>query len=166
MEPALPTESMSRARHHATQPRGLHVSTNEDSPNNLVAEHDVRYRIWPHQAVVGGELVTTGFDVELTGRHVRPEHPPEPGCEECVDVHRSLRRIAEAALPPERAQTMLHIRAYEPSLVMSSPDGPALVRLTIEVAHREGPNGEVDLCERGCVDELVDNLRGLGVRQG
>lgn len=132
----------------------------------LVARHHVRFHTYSLQAVRDGELVTIGFEIELYGTHDHPSVRPEPGCTECVRVYRSLRQIAEAVTAHPRRETDRTIEPYEPSLVMVDPRGDRQdVRCRIQFVHHDDYHRAVDDCQRACVREVADRLRGLGAHE-
>jgi hypothetical protein len=57
----------------------------------LVMQHKLCWEVWPEYHIdQNGKKVQIGFELELIGTHYHPEHPPLPGCEECVKVYKGI----------------------------------------------------------------------------
>src|SRR5262249_39247552 len=109
---------------------------------------------------------------DLVFRHKVVFEIRPPGCQRCVAVWDDLCEIATAVLPPEDRPTGYHVEPFDRSLHYFTKRRPSPTRdrpdveLNIEVRHREGFNREVDPCESRCVQEIIAELRDLGVQEG
>lgn len=132
---------------------------------NLIAEHTVRYEIWPHYDVDDGAKVIDGFDLELHGTHEHGHSRLTPGCDLCRQTYEHLRHIAEAVLPREERPSEYEIPPFDNSL-HGKRGGEMEVVLTICIRHRNQYFATVDECEEKCLREMRDKLTGLGVARG
>lgn len=140
------------------------ASAELDALRASVLAHDVRCEVYPERVAYAGGLEQVGFTVELYGSHDHPRHTPEPGCDECLRVHRDLVHIARAVVPREERPSVVEIEPYEPVLVADPRrGGRPRVRLTMRLLHRAAVRGAVDACERRCLAEILTALRSLGV---
>lgn len=133
--------------------------------SGFVREHDVCWRRLPLTTnALSSQPVQFGFVLELHAAHVRPNHPPQPGCDECSALHAGLAEIARAVLPLDRRATRHQVRVLHTMLAFATTQGGRLeVVVEIELTHRSGL-GPVDDCERRCLTEIEKGLRELGAR--
>ena len=133
---------------------------------SLVAEHTIRYEIWTHYDIrPEGGKVMNGFDLELHGTHSRGQTRNTPGCEFCWTTYGDLRKIADAVLPTVERPSAYEISPFDNSL-HSTGGRESEVVLTIQLKHRHEYFAPVDDCEEKCLQEMVDKLRALGIRDG
>jgi hypothetical protein len=127
---------------------------------------DVRWRRQPLATTAAdGSLTQYGFIIELHAAHIRPKHPPHPGCDECRDLYVGLAEIANAAIPPALRDTVFEVHPFSPGLSFAASRGMrAEVVLEIDVVHRNGV-GPVDECERSCLGKIEAALTRLGARR-
>jgi hypothetical protein len=133
--------------------------------HNLVAEHTIRYEMWPHYDIDKGKRIINGFDLELHGTHDHGHTRMTPGCEHCSNTYAHLRRIAEAILPKEERPSKYEIPPFDNSL-SAGGGGEMEVVLTICIRHRNQYFTEVDACEEKCLQEMIGKLNELGVMRG
>ena len=73
--------------------------TEVEQLREIVALHDIRYEVRPHEDVVKledqAERVKNGFDLELHGTHDHGHTSLTSGCEHCAATYSDLRRIAD-----------------------------------------------------------------------
>lgn len=132
----------------------------------LVSEHTIRYEIWMHYDISPeGLKVMDGFDLELHGTHDRGQTRNTPGCEFCRTTYGDLRKIADAILPTDERPSAYAIPPFDNSL-HSTGSRESEVVLTIQIKHRHEYFAPVDDCEEKCLQEMVDKLRALGIRDG
>jgi hypothetical protein len=131
----------------------------------LVRKHNVRWEVWPEKRVFDGEIRQVGFEIDLIGDHDHPRHRTFPGCDECVIVHRALRRIADYLLPKGERASRYEIEYWNGSMRYpkdSREDG--YVQLTIRILHRVERSDPPDDCQRQCLAEMERKLGALGAR--
>ena len=139
--------------------------TYEDRLKQEVRDHKVCWEVLPHTAFVDGHTRQIGFDLELTGTHL-PGVEATAGCEHCRNLYYILKAIASYILPKEQRPSRYELSLFDNSLRYSPthanrPD----VTLTITIGHRSGL-GQVDDCEKRCLEEIKANLRQLGAQSG
>ena len=129
-------------------------------------EHDVRWRRAAQVTDAFSDApVQFGFTLELHAAHVRPKHPPHPGCDECVELYEGLADIARAVIPRVNRPTQYEIRPFRGELVFApTRGGRDEVVLALDVAHKNGL-GPVDDCERLCVAEIEAALLVVGAKR-
>lgn len=136
---------------------------------NLVAEHGIRYEMWPHYDIDGrpgtGKRVMDGFDLELHGTHDHGHTRMTPGCELCWKTYGHLQKIAETILPKEERPSRYDIPPFDNSL-SARAGGEMEVVLTVCIRHRTQYFAEVDPCEERCLQEMIAKLSELGVSRG
>jgi len=134
----------------------------------FVKEHDVRWRRLPIGTVSEESeplLVTIGFTVELHAAHVHPQHPPRPGCDECVALYDGLADLVRAAIPKAVIDTLFEVRPFRGELLFAqSRRGRDEVMLAIDVVHKSGV-GPIDECERSCLEKLESSLPAFGAKR-
>lgn len=133
----------------------------------LVARHDVHWEVWPRNHSTSDGMRPVGFDLELYGTHDEPSRYPSPGCDECVDVYESLRRIARAIMPAPDRESRYELAVFDQALHYAEKlDMRAEVRITISILHKEDYGHPVDSCEVTCLHDMEMRLRSLGARKG
>ena len=143
---------------------------------DLVERHEVVFEVHPENAIVNGNRLQIGFDVDLYGTHseaiVEHREPmPVPGCSRCEEVWNDLQQIAASVLPPDDRESTYRIDSFDGTLSFDRKrrqgrfDRPD-IRLVIEVRHREEYLRPADACESRCVEDIVAALRRLGVQEG
>lgn len=138
----------------------------KDLPADLLEiakKHTVRFETWFHQEFHDDKLVVVGFDLELYGTHYDGHSSNTPGCATCIATYEDLRRIAEAVLPPPDRPTDYEVRPFDHGL-HTEGSGPAEVMVAINIRHRSGYFSGVDECEEGCLKEIEERLRALGIK--
>ena len=139
-----------------------------DDLKRLVERHQVCWEVWPEETLNReGHRVQIGFELDLLGTHDHPVDPPTPGCDQCVEVYRDLRRIAQWILPGERRESDYEIGAFD-SAIRFPPEREFREEITlpIRIIHREGFDRPVDACEVQCLQEMEKRLRDLGASKG
>lgn len=144
--------------------------TEAEQLREIVALHDIRYEVRPHEDVVRledqAERVKNGFDLELHGTHDHGHTSLTPGCEHCAGTYTDLRRIAEWILPKEERPSIYDIEAFDHSLHSARSPKPRFeVELRIRIHHRHGWDQPIDECEKKCLGEMEAKLREIGVRR-
>lgn len=120
----------------------------------------------PKQAVADGQLVTVGYDVDLTATHDHPHGLVSPGCVECEPVLATLDALAKHALPKGKHEALYEITVRRGALVFGrTHGGVAEVSATISVTHRTGVGARPGPCEDECLAAIVEGLEKLGVRR-
>ncbi len=133
----------------------------------LVQRFRVCWETLPDYYYVEGQKRQTGFVLSLTGTHEPGVEHPEPGCEHCLRVRRTLKAIADAIIPKERRDTDHDIVPYDQAIHYDPgrkfrPE----VSLQIWIRHRSGFEREVDACEVRCLNEMTQRLKEFGAREG
>lgn len=130
----------------------------------LVAKHAVKYEVWPHYELSGGQRVMVGFDLELCGTHDHGHARLSPACPACEQTYEDLQTLAESILPAGDRATDYEIQPFDSALHIS-PRHPesAEVLLDLRVEHKQHYFSPVDECEEGCLKQILDKLEALGV---
>ena len=136
-----------------------------------IAEHTVRYEVWPHYDVVGrlgmdARRVIDGFDLELHGTHQHGHTFMTPGCELCHSTYQDLRRIADDILPTEQRPSEYEILPFDCALHSTAGRREMEVVVTIRIRHRQEYFAPIDGCEERCLREMEAHLLALGVARG
>ena len=132
----------------------------------IVKSHKVVFTVRPNLNYTAGEPRKIGFDLVLYGTHDEPEHTPDPGCNECVEVWSDLHDIARVILPPDDRDSSSTIRPFDQLLYTSKERQFRYdVELTIEVRHKREFLNPLDACESRCVSEMIQSLKKLGVQE-
>ncbi len=133
----------------------------------LVTKHAVKYEVWPHYELSGGQRVMVGFDLELCGTHDHGHARLTPGCPSCEQTYADLKTLAESVLPAGDRSTDYEIQPFDSALHISShhPES-AEVLLDLRVEHHQHYFSPVDECEEGCLKQVIDRLQALGVVRG
>ena len=137
----------------------------------LIAEHTIRYEVWPHYDVVGrlgidARRVIDGFDLELHGTHQNGHTRMTPGCELCDSTYHDLQQIAEIILPTEHRPSEYEILPFDNALHSMAGRREMEVVLTIRIRHRQDYFTPIDGCEERCLREMEAHLVTLGVARG
>lgn len=143
------------------------MSADAATLRELVSKHAVKYEVWPHYELAGGQRVMVGFDLELCGTHDHGHARLSPGCPACEETYADLKTLAEAILPAGDRTTDYEIQPFDSALHIS-PHNPesAEVLLDLRVEHRQHYFSPVDDCEEGCLKQILDKLEALGVTRG
>jgi hypothetical protein len=131
----------------------------------IIDKHTVRYEVWPHYEMAGGNRVIVGFDLELYGTQDHGKTLLSPGCLLCRETYDDLRRLAEWILPEEPGSSEFEIPPFDDSL-HESPRGKFEVVVPIRIEHRHGFFDPVDSCEQKCLQEMQKKLAVLGISGG
>ncbi len=134
----------------------------------LVRQHKVCWEVWPEYHIDReGKRIQIGFELELMGTHYRPEHSPEPDCNECAKVYQELKRIAQWITPKEERDSYYEIGVFDASIHYASQRKfRKEVTLSIKIMHREGFDRPTDACEVRCLTEMEEKLQKLGAHKG
>lgn len=142
-------------------------NVSEQDLEQLVKDHKVCWEVWPLRHVDPDTgLRTIGYQLELMGTHHEPEHPPNPGCEECSKVYAALRTIARTILPKEERDSTYQVRLFDHAMRFSPRRGFRKdVQLVLTIQHRTDYTEPIDACETQCLREMEQNLKRLGARK-
>lgn len=140
------------------------MGTDAATLRDLVAKHAVKFEVWPHYELSGGQRVMVGFDLELCGTHDHGHARLSPGCPLCEQTYEDLKTLAQSILPAGDRATDYDILPFDHALHLS-PRHPesAEVLLNVRVEHNEHYFSPVDDCEEGCLQQIIDKLEALGV---
>ncbi len=133
----------------------------------LAKQHQVCWEVWPlyHVDTATGRRAV-GYHLELLGTHHQPSHAPGPGCDECLQVYKALREIAEWIMPKEERDSVYRVEMFDHAMRFSQRRGFRKdVELVITIQHRTEFTDPVDECEVQCLQEMEQSLRALGARQ-
>lgn len=132
----------------------------------LVAEREVGYEVWREDAVVSGEIVHVGLNIELLAPSRHADDCPYVERIACPAVFADLATIARAVLPRAVHHSAYSLDGFDHSLHIDPHrhfEGD--VRLTIHVRHRDGAKGSIDDCQRECTQEISSALERIGARR-
>jgi hypothetical protein len=138
-----------------------------DKPMKLVKQHKVCWEVWPEYHIDReGKKIQIGFELDLLGTHYRPEHIPEPGCEECLEVYNDLKHIAQWILPKEKRDSRYEVGVFDASIHYASQrEFRRDIIVPIKILHREGYHRPLDDCEIRCLNEMKEKLKELGAHE-
>ncbi len=133
----------------------------------IVRQHKVCWEVWPEYHIDReGKRIQIGFELDLMGTHYRPDHIPEPGCDECVKVYNVLKRIAQWIIPQEERDSCYEIGFFDASIHYASQRKFRKdVTLSIKILHREGFDRPTDAGEIRCLNEMEEKLEALGAHK-
>src|SRR4051812_28879184 len=86
----------------------------------IIEKHTVRYEVWPHYEIAGGQRVIVGFDLELCGTQDHGNTHLFPGCPLCRETYTDLRRLGEWILPKEQPSAEYEIPPFDEALHQSA----------------------------------------------
>ena len=139
------------------------VNDTERALQDWIRAHRVTWERQPHYELAGPKRVHVGYDVRLFARHPQPLHD-DPGCAECVRIHRTLCDVASAALPETGPTTGVSIEPFHPMFALRpESDWAPEVEVAVEV-FQPGAVAPSDSDEDACVRRMEDELRRLGVQ--
>jgi hypothetical protein len=137
----------------------------ETALREWVRSHQVTWERKPHLELVEGRMVHSGYDVTLFALHPLPLHE-DPGCPECLRIHRSLRDLATTVIGDSRSAGGLAIAPFTPTLSMRAESNWAPeVELDVEVL-QPGAVTASDADEDVCIQAMEKELLRLGARHG
>jgi len=148
-----------------------HGQTPTPSPppalQQLAKQHKVCWDVWPlHHVDPATGMRAVGYQLELLGTHHEPSHTPGPGCDECLQVYKALRQIAEWIMPKEERDSVYRVRMFDHAMRFSQRRGFRKdVELVITIQHRAELTAPLDECETRCLQEMEHSLRALGARK-
>lgn len=125
--------------------------------------HHLHFDVAPEVVFRGTDRINVGYIVRLWAVHEKGARAT-PGCSMCLDLVKTLRRIAEHVLPPADRPTAAALDPYRPALYESGVvPGADEVSLEIRLHHRRDYALPIDACEERCLREIRSGLRALGV---
>lgn len=148
---------------------GLPVEARNDVPalRDFIRQHQVCWSSRPLAVRHRQEPIQVGYELELKAVHCANHPPIHPGCQECSNLYRGLKRLADAVLPPPGRPTGYEIGPVDFAWHYNPFRGskPEVV-LKIRISHREGFFAPIDDCEKRCLTEMTQALRQLGACSG
>lgn len=142
---------------------GMSVQDAEPALREWIRAHQVTWELRSHFEFTGHQKVHAGFDLALFARHPQPLRD-DPGCPECIRIHRALREVVAMALPASRSSGGVSISPFVAVLAMRPESNWAPeVELDVEVFQPGGVEPS-DADEAECVHAMEDELRRLGAQ--
>ena len=137
-----------------------------DALQQLVVRFKVCWDVFPHEEMVDGTRIQTGFDIELYGTHAVRAEVVSPGCPDCLVVYDALQVIALWVLAAEHDECRLELSRYEQAIRYSHlrHDRPDVL-FTITVVHSSACLENADVCEVQCLDRIKKRLQALGTER-
>ena len=125
--------------------------------------HHVHFEVQPELILERDVLTQVGYQVRVWTVHDKGAHAM-PGCVKCRELLAELDRIVQWAIPTEDRPTRIEIERPGAALYDSKEvPGSDEVALTIRLVHREAYAAPIDACERRCLQQIRERLRGLGI---
>ena len=144
-----------------------------DDLRSLIKEHHAFYEVLPYYLLLEARhgsssavtRVQAGFDVEIYGVNIKDEFMvPGPDPHYAL-VYAQLQKIVEKVSHRVDHSCSLEVIPFPSTFVLDSRNQAVEAMIRIRISHRRGVDQPAELPEQHTLEEIENQLHGLGIKR-